>query len=264
MNADAADDAPAGAASLIAGYVADSYEVLAQIDIAQRRLADIKDRLPDALRPAAATLTAEQRIALFAEFYWRATDLASEPVLLGLGYTSVGSVLPAIPPGRTGVPCLGCGADLKARSRSHRAEICKAANEETEQRARNRHWLNRALYCDRCYDRANKARDRAWDQEQVERQRAWQQRQRALRAMPFAEYLRTPEWRETRSDALERAGFRCQLCAEKDRSTLDVYHNSYARIGNEAPADLIVLCRPCYATNGHVLPTPSDQQEARS
>jgi len=67
-----------------------------------------------------------------------------------------------------------------------------------------------------------------------------------LRSMPYSEYLRTPEWTETRKAALRRAGYACQVCSAK--LDLNVHHRTYERRGNEAAADLIVLCRQCHAT----------------
>lgn len=72
------------------------------------------------------------------------------------------------------------------------------------------------------------------------------QRLAELRAMPYREYLRTPEWQAKRRAALARTGHRCVL----DRShtaNLEVHHNSYERLGDERPEDLVVLCGPCHA-----------------
>lgn len=66
-----------------------------------------------------------------------------------------------------------------------------------------------------------------------------------LRAMPELKYLRTPEWRRTRTAALARAGHRCAL----DRSHtegLEVHHNTYERVGAELTSDLVVLCHDCH------------------
>jgi hypothetical protein len=65
-----------------------------------------------------------------------------------------------------------------------------------------------------------------------------------LRAMPFAEYLQTPEWLRTRAAALERAGERCAV-EERHRTHLDVHHRSRERLGAEEDSDLVVLCRSC-------------------
>lgn len=64
--------------------------------------------------------------------------------------------------------------------------------------------------------------------------------------MSYAEYLASPEWKARRAAALKRAGHRCQLCAYSGRN-LDVHHNNYNAIGNEAPGDLVVLCKLCHA-----------------
>jgi hypothetical protein len=66
-----------------------------------------------------------------------------------------------------------------------------------------------------------------------------------LRALPYAEYLKTDHWQKERTGALKRAGYHCQVC----RATgvqLDVHHNTYARLGCEEPGDLLVLCGGCH------------------
>jgi 5-methylcytosine-specific restriction endonuclease McrA len=67
-----------------------------------------------------------------------------------------------------------------------------------------------------------------------------------LRAMDYrTEYLKSPEWRRTRLSTLCAVGHRCQACGAYDRH-LDVHHLSYARLGEEQPADLAALCRRCH------------------
>lgn len=65
-----------------------------------------------------------------------------------------------------------------------------------------------------------------------------------LAAMPYPEYLQTPEWQARRQFALDRAEWRCQVCNREDR--LHVHHNTYERRGVERAADLIVLCEDCH------------------
>lgn len=66
-----------------------------------------------------------------------------------------------------------------------------------------------------------------------------------LRAMPYPQYLRSPEWRETRAAALHRVGHACQLDSTHVED-LEVHHRDYSRLGEELPADLTVLCRSCH------------------
>ncbi|MBN1270597.1 MAG: hypothetical protein JXB04_13485 [Kiritimatiellae bacterium] len=61
----------------------------------------------------------------------------------------------------------------------------------------------------------------------------------------YTRYLKTEHWQSVKQNALENAGFRCQLCAQT-RGKLDVHHNSYQCIGMETLQDVIVLCRPCH------------------
>ena len=65
-----------------------------------------------------------------------------------------------------------------------------------------------------------------------------------LAAMPYPDYLLTPEWQERRGVMLKLAGYRCRVCnADK---LLHVHHRTYERRGNEQPGDLIVLCDGCH------------------
>lgn len=66
-----------------------------------------------------------------------------------------------------------------------------------------------------------------------------------LRAMPYTEYLRTPEWRRARAAALVRAGYSCSLDITHD-TDLEVHHRTYERLGAELASDLVVLCRRCH------------------
>lgn len=68
--------------------------------------------------------------------------------------------------------------------------------------------------------------------------------ERTLRALPYDQYLETPHWKEARKKALNRAQWRCELCASRDN--LNVHHRSYERLGRELYHDLIVLCRECH------------------
>lgn len=71
-------------------------------------------------------------------------------------------------------------------------------------------------------------------------------RLQSLQRMPYAEYLKTPEWAETRKAALERAGDRCQVCNSTDK--LQVHHRDYSNVPLESLADLTVLCDECHGT----------------
>jgi restriction endonuclease Mrr len=66
-----------------------------------------------------------------------------------------------------------------------------------------------------------------------------------LRAMPYWEYLRTPEWRRTRAAALVRADHSCAMDASHT-TDLEVHHRIYDRLGAELATDLTVLCQACH------------------
>lgn len=76
--------------------------------------------------------------------------------------------------------------------------------------------------------------------------RAQWRRDDILSGMNYREYLQSEHWLNMRRGALERAGWRCQVCNNKTR--LDVHHRTYERRGHELPDDLTVLCRSCHET----------------
>jgi len=65
-----------------------------------------------------------------------------------------------------------------------------------------------------------------------------------LHTMPYAKYLKTPEWQAKRQKALRFAGFHCQVCNSSDR--LEVHHRTYERRGHELLGDLVTLCNDCH------------------
>jgi len=69
---------------------------------------------------------------------------------------------------------------------------------------------------------------------------------RRLRSLPYGEYLKTAHWQSVRQEALKRFDHACAVCnwSERLSSTgwLEVHHRTYERLGEERPADVIVLC----------------------
>jgi len=70
------------------------------------------------------------------------------------------------------------------------------------------------------------------------------ERLEALRAMPYDDYLQTPEWRRRRDRSLSLAGWTCTRCDAQ--RTLRVHHRTYERRGQELDTDLEVLCQTCH------------------
>jgi hypothetical protein len=71
-------------------------------------------------------------------------------------------------------------------------------------------------------------------------------REERLAAMPYREYLATPEWDERRREAYRAAGYRCRLCNAQSVE-LHAHHRAYEHRGRPHElADLIVLCARCH------------------
>ena len=60
----------------------------------------------------------------------------------------------------------------------------------------------------------------------------------------YRAYIKSYAWRARRQRALEKAGFRCQVCG--DRRRLEAHHVTYANLGHELDEDLTVLCWQCH------------------
>lgn len=207
------DRAPGIAGEIIAKYAGEVSECLFQ-------LARIKAEVTADLEPWAEWVGLAERNRLIKEVYWTGEwgmDIPVEPVLGGFGLNSVSQVKTL--PIETEARCRICAANFVFKSREHLADAV----------ARLDSGDSTAGYCDDCR----------------EGKRLF--RKRELRSMPYAEYLRSPEWQETRAAAMERSGHRCQLCGQDDPKTVfDVHHNTYENLGEELPIDLIVLCRRCH------------------
>ena len=63
------------------------------------------------------------------------------------------------------------------------------------------------------------------------------------RGLNRSEYRETSEWRE-RANLMKSLFTECQTCLND--SNLNVHHRTYERLGQEHPADLILLCQECH------------------
>lgn len=64
----------------------------------------------------------------------------------------------------------------------------------------------------------------------------------------YMELLRDPRWQKVRLETMQRAGFACERCGDKE-TTLNVHHKNYKR--DHAPWEYemnnyVCLCRPCH------------------
>lgn len=66
---------------------------------------------------------------------------------------------------------------------------------------------------------------------------------RALKEMPYCEYLRTKHWLDVRYACMKAAKWLCRLCGKR---ATDAHHLTYERRGEELPEDTVALCRPCH------------------
>jgi 5-methylcytosine-specific restriction endonuclease McrA len=82
---------------------------------------------------------------------------------------------------------------------------------------------------------------------------------RRLASMTYEQYLGTRHWRQRRERSLVLADHRCERCGA--RSTLQVHHRTYERLGEELDEDLEVLCDRCHAAEHGITNEPSPAKE---
>jgi 5-methylcytosine-specific restriction endonuclease McrA len=135
--------------------------------------------------------------------------------------------------------CETCDGPVIVGSRSTAQSLF--SDERKAAKAKSRGWKHwHRVICKRCRLVEQERRAAPYREEMRRRE----ERSRELRTMPYRDYLQTPEWQTTRSNALRRARFRCQACAEG--GNLHVHHRTYVRRGAEYASDLIVLCADCH------------------
>lgn len=71
---------------------------------------------------------------------------------------------------------------------------------------------------------------------------------RAVSPEQYQAYIRSDDWRQKAERAKKRAGYTCQVCnhGPSDGRLLEAHHRTYARLGNEQPLDITVLCDECH------------------
>lgn len=58
-------------------------------------------------------------------------------------------------------------------------------------------------------------------------------------------YLESDSWKEKRDTILKRRGRKCFACRTTE-GMITLHHVTYARVGNELPKDLVILCWECH------------------
>lgn len=65
------------------------------------------------------------------------------------------------------------------------------------------------------------------------------------RKQNYFTYLRSAKWFNFKKQLIAERGHRCEKCGATPKS-LDGHHLTYARLFNEIPEDIQLLCRPCH------------------
>jgi hypothetical protein len=197
----------------------------------ERAFAELRAR-EDAFRAVVGEVEITEepiRTAAMRALYWGCLTIRPAEIGKAFGIGAEELVRKAGPKA-SGMRCRLCGEEMVARSRAGLRAVTAG-------------WQ---VQCTDCKRRAWEAAVLRDAREAEERERAKAARLAVLRSLPYAEYLKTPEWHEKRRAALRHAYYKCQLCGTR-AAPLEVHHNCYAHLGCEPLGDLIVLCAECHA-----------------
>lgn len=64
------------------------------------------------------------------------------------------------------------------------------------------------------------------------------------RRQKYLDYLKSPEWRKIREEAIIHWGSKCVLCCSENK--LQGHHRTYKNLYNETVDDVVPLCRKCH------------------
>jgi hypothetical protein len=62
----------------------------------------------------------------------------------------------------------------------------------------------------------------------------------------YRAYINSPQWK-AKADAMRFAVEECEMCDDPPGTGLEVHHVTYEWLGEETPADLLVLCGRCHS-----------------
>lgn len=184
---------------------------------AKRAVAEHKRLVVEAWHATNITVAEAQDI------YWTHEHVTTNLLAAACGLTHGRFLLDGLPPQPLPYLCDGCLNPKFATNRTDYLRENKAGG-----------------LCHDCYAAKRRAGQLAYRQQEEVRKT----RLDALRAMPYRDYLLSPEWNATRVATLRRCKGACMVCNAHVR--LDVHHRTYERLGQERAADLIALCRTCH------------------
>jgi hypothetical protein len=213
------------------------FATVEKIHRAEKRLAALRDQVAGEARALAQIPDKSLRIEAGFYAYWFAPEAPATDIAMGAtGRAHPGKLLKLAGPVSVGVPCDRCGQDLPIRSRSHMKEVLEQARSGPSSMLRYR------LVCIPCQ---NALQEESLNELMAESD-ASEARRRELAAVPYAEFLQTPEFEQARDLHLwwlcdRTHALECETCSSD--AQLGLYHKWAGEQG--AHGDTILLCASC-------------------
>lgn len=231
--------------------LADIAEAQAAISDMEAQIKLSEDRIDGTILALGDRISDRESLLNTAAYlYWRFPKIKVKSLAQAvLGKPNVHEFLRHMPPTQVGVACDRCGEEIHLSSRTQMQDALRRKSLSRVSWAEGY-----SIVCVPCKSEIFADRGEIYRQ----RAEAKADKIRALRSMPYQEYLQTPEWQERRQRHLKSAGYRCQVCNQA-KGPLDVHHRTYERRGDEYYKDLLLLCRTCHEifhTTGRLAKAP--------
>lgn len=198
----------------------------------ERRVKELKDSLDILVSKIAEQCDGEEsKVGAMQYLYWCVEEVKATSIMRVLGVKNISQVADKLGKVTAELACDRCGNLLSFTSRASLKESRRGGG-----------WAEGyTVVCDSCKEEIYLERHEGWEMlEQTKRARLYQ-----LKTMPYGEYLKTPEWQETREWHVKSVSYKCQICNSANKK-LHVHHRTYEKTGEEFHRDLTVLCEDCH------------------
>lgn len=216
-------------------------DVLARIHEHEAAIADLTGQLPPLVQALHQIDDGNRRNVIGAHMYWFMPEVKVKDIAFAMtGRAQQSAVVGLIRPDETRFTCAECAAPIPITTRQRMKEF----QAESAQNARQsgHHWTSSRLLCGQCQAERSRAAKILNDELRSAHSARWSE----LRAMSYAEYLKTPEFDDRRQRALEerlkeKQHLTCNVCPSENE--IGLYHKINMPI--PCDAETILLCSTC-------------------
>ncbi|WP_430414025.1 hypothetical protein [Parasphingorhabdus sp.] len=213
-------------------------ETVEEIRKSQMQIVALKVRLASEAIALSTVADQNERIRSAVYAYWFAPEVHAVDLAMGAtGRRNLSELHRHAGSVSLDIACDRCGIIIDVATREQMKRVLERVRKEAA-------WAEGYnVICSTCQTEVFEERDREYEKSA----QAKAARAKEIAAMPYEEYLQTPEWRQQRERHLSnlligsRALLKCEACGENDDT--GVYHKGLNRLGFND--DLVLLCVAC-------------------